>query len=120
MLKYKYQAEFFEDDGGGSPVGEFLKSIGKKARIKITTFISLLEEKGIEMPYTYCKKLSHSDLWELKVSHSKNTYRIFFFYHGRTIVLLHGIMKKTDDTPQADLDISEKRMKTWLKKEIKK
>jgi phage-related protein len=83
----------------------------------VEQFISLLEEKGTEMPYKYCKKLAHSELWELKVNYRTNTYRIFFFYHGRDIILLHAFSKKTDATPKGELKLAEKRMKELLKKE---
>lgn len=111
----RFQAEFFEEEGH-YPVEEFLKRLPKKAGTKVAQFISLLEEKGPQMPYSYCKKLTHSNLWELKISYRTNTYRIFFFYHGKTIALLHGIAKKTDDTPAADLELSEKRMKEWFRR----
>jgi len=66
------------------------------------------------MPPSYCKKLTHSNLWELKIDYGTNAYRIFFFYNDRTIILLHGISKKTNSTPLADLELSEKRMTEWL------
>jgi phage-related protein len=112
----RFQAEFYEEKGR-YPVSDFLESLPMKAKAKAAQFISLLEEKGTGMPYKYCKKLTHSELWELKVNYRTNTYRIFFFYHGRDIILLHGISKKTDETPKGDLELSEKRMREWLKRE---
>ena len=109
----KFQAEFYEE-GNHNPVGEFLANLPKKAKIKASWLISLLSEKGNQMPSSYCKKLTPSNLWELKIDYGTNAYRIFFFYNDRTIILLHGISKKTNDTPTTDLNLSEKRMKTWL------
>lgn len=111
----KFQAEFFEEKGR-YPVSDFLKSLPKKAEAKVAQFIRLLEEKGTEMPYSYCKKLTHSELWELKVNYRTNTYRIFFFYQGRDIILLHGISKKTDETPRSDLELSARRMEEWIRR----
>ena len=110
----KFQVEFYEE-GTHDPVGEFLTNLPQKAEKKALTFISLLQEKGPEMLSSYCTKLSHySKLWELKIDYRTNAYRIFFFRNEQTIILLHGIAKKTNDTPVADLDLSEKRMKEWL------
>lgn len=109
----KFQAEFFKEKER-YPVKDFLGNLPNKAKVKVTQFISLLEEKGTEMPYKYCKKLTHSELWELKIDYRTNTYRIFFFYQGRNIILLHGISKKTNETPKGDIELAEKRMKAWL------
>lgn len=109
----KFQVEFYEE-GKHNPVSEFIENLPEKAKIKALWSISLLEEKGNQMPSSYCKKLTHSSLWELKIDYGTNAYRIFYFYNGRTIILLHGISKKTNSTPLADLDLSEKRMEEWL------
>lgn len=112
---FRFQAEFFKEKES-HPVKEFLELLPKKAMEKVLRFIDVLEEKGFQMPRQYCKKLTHSDLWELIIDHGTNTYRIFFFYYGKTIVLLHGIQKKTEETPRADIELAEKRMKEWLKR----
>lgn len=115
----RFYIEFFEEEGS-RPIEEFLINLPKKDRAKVLQLIALLEEKGTQMPYSYCKKLSHSALWELKIKYRTNAYRILFFYHCKTIVLLHGFSKKTDETPSADLRLAEKRMEKWLiKKGIK-
>ena len=111
----KFQAEFYEE-GKHNPVGEFINKLPEKVKEKILKFICLLEEKGPKMPYSYCKKLTHQDFWELKIDYGTNAYRIFFFYNDQTIVLLHGILKKTNSTPMEDLALSEKRMQEWLKR----
>lgn len=111
----EYTASFFEEDDGESPVEEFLnKEIPRKSKEKIIKFIGVLEEKGTTMPIKWCKKLTHSKLWELIVDLGTNGYRIFFVYddkHGeKNIILLHGIVKKTDETPPEDIEMAEKRM----------
>ncbi len=109
----KFEAEFYEEKGI-SPVEEFLTNLIKKEKIKIYKFIDLLEEKGLEMPYDYCKKLTHSELWELKINCGTNTFRIFYIYDNNKIILLHAIRKKTDKTPISDLKLAEKRMNYYL------
>lgn len=87
----------------------------KKVREKLYKFIAVLEEKGPGMPYEYAEKLTHSELWELKIPFRKNEYRIFYFYDLRRIVLVHGFLKKTNKTPQAELDLADKRRNEYFK-----
>jgi phage-related protein len=55
-------------------------------------------------------------LSEVRTTFDKNEYRIFFerdevvVVHG-TMVLVHGIHKKTQKTPAADLELARSRMK---------
>ena len=110
----RFEVEFYEEKGK-YPVEEFLKNLIKKEKIKIYKFIDLLEEKGLEMPYGYCKKLTHSELWELKIDYGTNTFRIFYIYDNNKIILLHAIRKKTNETPISDLKLAEKRMNDYFK-----
>lgn len=117
----KFEVECYEEEKH-NPVIEFMENLPNKAKVKAYMFISLLGEKGPEKLSSYCTKLSHHPkLWELKINFSTNAYRIFFFINEKTIILLHGIAKKTDKTPIGDLNLSEKRMGKWLEgKGIKK
>lgn len=115
MLNYK--AHFFKDARDKSPVENFMRDLPKKDRAKVSAWICLLEEKGPEMPSQYCTKLQgHADISELKIKYRSNAYRIFFFYENEKIVLVHGFIKKTYETPQKDIDIAIKRMNEWRKK----
>ncbi len=109
----RFGVEFYEEKGI-SPVEEFLKNLINKEKVKIYKFIDLLEEKGLEMPYDYCKKLTHSELWELKIDYGTNTFRIFYIYDNNKIILLHAIRKKTEKTPVSDKELAEKRISDYL------
>lgn len=109
----KFEAEFYEEKGK-CPVEEFLKSLTRKEKTKIYKFIGLLEEKGLEMPYKYCKKFPDSKLWELIIDYGTNTFRIFYIYDNSKIILLHAIRKKTEKTPVPDKELAEKRINDYL------
>ena len=58
-----------------------------------------------------CRSLG-GGLWEVRSSLSGNRIaRVLFCIHDGNIVALHGIIKKTQKTPKADLDLAKKRMK---------
>ena len=65
----------------------------------------LLEEHE-NVPKTYLKHLENTnDLYEIKVQHSNNIYRIFcFFDKGKLIVLANGFQKKGQKTPQKEIE----------------
>lgn len=69
----------------------------------------MLEEFGIRLGMPYAKHLE-KQLWELRVRHGRNRYRIIYFPHtGQTFVLLHGFAKKTGPVPRTDIEIAEDR-----------
>jgi phage-related protein len=59
-----------------------------------------------------CRPLGDG-LWEVRSDLSSNRIaRVFFCFEGR-LVALHGIIKKTQKTPQADLDLARKRKREF-------
>ncbi len=89
-------------------VDKFLEklSIGQQAKVK--SIFLLFKEYGTTLPTKYLKKMSgREELWELR---AKNV-RIFIFMHENTGIAVHGIVKKTQKTPKADLDLAVKRIK---------
>ncbi len=71
------------------------------------------------MPSGYCKKLKgHPGLLELIYKYRKNAYRIFYFFSGTTIILLHGFLKKTEKTPIREIELAKKRMVEWKERKV--
>ena len=50
-------------------------------------------------------------LYEVRTSMDGNIYRVFFCIEGSTMVLLHAFTKKTQKTPDGELEIARKRQK---------
>jgi phage-related protein len=76
--------------------------------------LDLLEEFGIDLGMPYAKYLE-KQLWELRIRLGRNRYRIIYFLvTGKTFILLHGLAKKTDGVPRADLEIANKRRDDYL------
>ena len=60
------------------------------------------------------------DLWEVRIKLTqKRIARVLFFTHGSKMILLHGFIKKTQKTPDSDLDLAMKRKKEH-EKNVKK
>ena len=110
-----YQIVFYEDDNGVSELWNFLddllqrSSSNKDARIQhkqIVYYIELLQSNGTRLPDTITKNIVQ-DIWELRPGNN----RVFYFYfRDNTFVLLHHFLKKSQKTPQREIDraISER------------
>ncbi len=74
MYKIKYYVEDNE-----SPVIEIIKKQSPKEKAKILREIELLEDFGLFLGMPHIKKLKgYDDLWELRIKHSSNIFRISF------------------------------------------
>ena len=110
---------FYKTNKGSIPVLELLDSLidskSKESRIrfkKIDLYIKVLKRFGLNAGYPYIKKLN-DDIWELRPL----KYRILFFQHKNTFVLLHWFYKKTNKTPKAEIEKAIKEMKQYLLEE---
>jgi phage-related protein len=81
---------------------------------KIIHVFKLLREFNVGLGLPYVKKIDKSGLRELRIKHSSNIYRIFFYaFIGQKFILLHAIMKKQDTTPQGDKLLAMERTKEY-------
>lgn len=109
-----WNIEYYESASGKHPVEEFIDILDAKSRARIARTLDLLEEFGINLGMPYARHLE-KQLWELRVRHGKNRYRvIYFFYTEQTFILLHGLIKKTGPVPRADMEIAQKRRDDYL------
>ncbi len=74
------------------------------------------------MPSTYFKKLvSTEEIWECRIQLGSNAYRIFCFFDGHSVVILtHGLIKKTQKTPQREIKRAEGYRRDHLQRRLKK
>jgi phage-related protein len=106
-------AAFYRTKKGKEPVRDWLKGFSKADKIKIGVDIARLEyEWPVGLPT--CKPLLKG-LWEVRTSLKDRIARVIFFNHDGKMVLLHGFIKKTEKTPQVDIDLAYER-----KKEVEK
>lgn len=96
----------FQDRRGARPVEEFLATLSETERAVVKAKLFYLQERGSQLREPLTKSLGNG-LYELRV----HAYRIFFcFKPGNHIVLLHAFRKKSQATPQRELDLARKRV----------
>ena len=107
---------FYESDFGSKPVEDFLASLEPAARAKVVRTLELLRMQQI-VPAKFWKKLSGSDLWEVRVEYAGNIYRVLAaFAKGNRVILLHGFQKKSQKTPRQDMEIAQQRQKRYFQR----
>jgi phage-related protein len=76
-----------------------------KVKAKIIWTLGLIEEVQ-KVPETYLKHMENTDgLYEIRVQLGSDIFRIFcFFDDGKLVVLANGFQKKTQKTPQKEID----------------
>ena len=100
--------EFYRSEKGIEPVRDWLKSLDNLDKTKIGQAVKILEY-GWPVGMPTCRPLRNG-LYEVRTTLPSNREaRIFFCIHNERMVLLHGIIKKTQKTPQRDLTIARNR-----------
>ena len=106
-----WRVVFYMNSEGNEPVKDFILAQQDGAIAEILHVFKLLREFNIKLGLPYVKKIDKSGLRELRIKHSSDIYRIFYFAHVKhDLVLLHAILKKEDKTPEGDKAIARKRM----------
>ena len=106
------------DTGAGQcPVERFLDSLTSQQAKKIAWVLRLVEELD-PVPGQYFRKLTNTeDIWEVRVTFGGDILRLLGFLYGfRFVVLVHGIQKKTQETPVQDIRMAEERRREYLQR----
>jgi len=108
---------FYRTASGNCPIQDFLDSLPGKVAQKISWVLRLIEDLEI-VPASYLKKLTGSEeIWECRIQHGSNAYRIFCFFDGSAVIVLtHGIEKKSMKTPRKEIEKAESYRKDFLKR----
>lgn len=100
---------FFRTDAGAEPVREWLKDLPANDRKTIGEDIKTVQFGWpLGMPL-----VDHLDggIWEVRVKLGNRIARVLFTLDGQKMLLLHGFIKKQQDTPKPDLDLAKDRLK---------
>ena len=77
---------------------------------------NLLEAKGTKLSLPHVEPLGDK-LFQLRIQCAGNITRIIYFAaKGRTFVLLHGFVKKTQKTPDREKEIAKVCMQDYLRR----
>lgn len=103
---------FYRSAGGTEPVREWLQGLRREDRQIVGSDLKEVEY-GWPVGMPLCRPISgRKGLWEVRSSlpGGRIARVLFCIAHGR-LVALHGFIKKTQRTPDKDLDLAVRRMK---------
>jgi len=100
----------YKDDDGNEPVKDFILNQTHSAIGEILHVFDLLHRFDLSLGKPYVEKVE-GKIWSLRIKHSSDYYRIFYFaFTGRKFIILHAVKKKSDKLSKRDILIATKRM----------
>lgn len=93
---------------------EFLESLEEKVKEKIVYNIS---KAMFVVDKDLFKKMGDTDIWEFRTMYRGMAYRLFAFWDTESetlVVATHGLVKKSQKTPQKEIEKAEKIRKQYF------
>lgn len=108
-MNVKFNVQFLAD------AIDFLDNLDEKSRDKIIYNIHKAQTTNDKELF---KKLT-DEVWEFRTLFNKTHYRLFTFWDkadntDTVVISTHGLVKKTDKTPQSDIDKAERLRKVYF------
>ena len=112
-MNEKFRVQLLEE------AAEFIDCLDEKARDKVIYNINKAKFSNDKELF---KKLK-DEIWEFRTLFNKIHYRLFAFWDktGNSITVViatHGIIKKTDKTPQSEIEKAERLRKLYFERKI--
>ena len=100
-----YYREYYKD---------FFNKQSSKVQKKLNWTLQLVATLE-QIPVKYFKHLEGTKgLYEIRAEVGSNIFRVFcFFDEGKLIILLNGFQKKTQKTPENEIELAEKLKKQY-------
>lgn len=105
------KALFYQTARANMPAREEILKLDREDRKKVGEDIKAVEI-GWPLGMPLCRKVT-SEIWEVRSDISTGIFRVLFALDGPDMVLLHAFVKKTQKTPNADLDLAVRRWQRY-------
>jgi phage-related protein len=117
LTLFMRKIKFYRFENGKCPVKDYLESLSNKQVEKVFFVLDIVEQFNI-VPKKFFKKLEATDdIWEVRVQHGNNIFRLFGFFDGNDLVVLdHAFTKKTQKIPHKEIKVAEQRKKDYFTK----
>lgn len=100
---------FFKSEAGNEPVRDWLKGLSAADRKTIGEDIKTVQ-LGWPLGMPLVRKMG-KDLWEMRIHLETRLARVLFTVEHHDIFLLHGFIKKSQQTPKEELSLAKARLK---------
>lgn len=107
----KLVAVFFKQASGDEPVRSWLKGLSKAECHQIGIDIQTVQF-GWPLGKPLCDHIE-GDIWEVRTTLANRIARVYFVCDGIKMVLLHGVIKKTQKADRDDINLAKRRWNKW-------
>ena len=111
---------YYLSPSGKNPVATFINSVQKPEKKKIFKIFGYIEKYGLPTVFPHTKKLTNTPFWEIRVLGKNNTRIIYAVVYKGDVLVLHGFIKKTQQTPIKHIEISIRRYNDWKGRQEKR
>jgi phage-related protein len=106
----------YETEGGASPVAKFVRKLNRGAQVRVAAAFEHIE-LDTQTAHLFCKMVNTDGLWEIRIKHDRNIFRLLCFFDGKTVVVVaSGFQKKTQKTPRQEIKTAEARMRDYFRR----
>ena len=111
-----FKVDFFKNDDGTKPVGQFIKTLDAKMKAKVVSDLHRLEMLGSEAREPLSKHLE-DDIFELRSILGNDIVRILYFFDDdKVIIATNGFVKKQQKTPRSEIELAKSREKIYFER----
>ena len=109
-----YTIKYYITARGESPVEVFIDALPQKPKEKVARAAQLLETFGPNLPRPYADTV-RGKIRELRIQFGRIEIRILYsFFMKEYILFSHAFMKKTNEIPEPDITLSERRREDFI------
>ncbi len=111
----KWTIEYYKTPSGRfSPVAIFIEGLAPKAQAKLSTILRLMREFGPQIGWPHVKKMVGFPLWEIRILGQDSIRILYFIPNNKTVLLLHGFIKKKQKTPYNEIKTALARYNKYI------
>lgn len=111
-----FKITIYETEDGKIPMREFLVGLDKQAFEAVGIAVEKLKREGNLLREPDSKQIERN-LFELRIKERSNAHRlIYFFIVGHEIIITNGFTKKTQKTPEREIELAKKYRADFLRR----
>ena len=108
-----FSVVFYRTGAGSEPALDWFRQLEPEERKIVGTDLRTLQI-GFPIGMPLCRSLGDG-IWELRSSLPSRIARVLFLFDGHTFVVLHGFIKKSQQTPKAELGTARARKRAYAR-----
>jgi len=101
------------EENGAVPFLAWFESLPPKAQYKCRVRLGRLHEMGNELRRPEADYLRDA-MYEIRFKHQRVNYRVLYFYHGNSVVVLSHGLKKEKVVPPKEIELAIDRRKRYV------